>query len=96
MERVKIRERKKDWEQVAHTYNPSYSGGRDQEAHGSKPAWEIVQELLSRKYPTQKRASRVAQVMERLPSKCKTLNSSPCTTQKGEKKKTTTEHMKSC
>jgi hypothetical protein len=22
---------------VAHTYNPSYSGGRDQEAHGSKP-----------------------------------------------------------
>jgi hypothetical protein len=24
---------------VAHTYNPSYSGGRDQEDHGSKPAW---------------------------------------------------------
>jgi hypothetical protein len=22
---------------VAHTYNPSYSGGRDQEDHGSKP-----------------------------------------------------------
>jgi hypothetical protein len=23
---------------VAHTYNPSYSGGRDQEDHSSKPA----------------------------------------------------------
>jgi hypothetical protein len=23
---------------VAHAYNPSYSGGRDQEDHGSKPA----------------------------------------------------------
>jgi hypothetical protein len=23
---------------VAHTYNPSYSGGRDQEDHGLKPA----------------------------------------------------------
>jgi hypothetical protein len=25
---------------MAHTCNPSYSGGRDQEDHGSKPAWE--------------------------------------------------------
>jgi hypothetical protein len=24
--------------QVAHAYNPSYSGSRDQEDHGSKPA----------------------------------------------------------
>jgi hypothetical protein len=24
---------------VAHTCNPSYSGGRDQEDRGSKPAW---------------------------------------------------------
>jgi hypothetical protein len=24
---------------VAHTYNPSYSGGRDQEDLSSKPAW---------------------------------------------------------
>jgi hypothetical protein len=23
-----------------HAYNPSYSGGRDQENHGSKPAWK--------------------------------------------------------
>jgi hypothetical protein len=25
---------------VAHTYNPSYSGERDQEDHSLKPAWE--------------------------------------------------------
>jgi hypothetical protein len=24
---------------VAHTYNPSYLGGRDKEDQGSKPAW---------------------------------------------------------
>jgi hypothetical protein len=24
---------------VAHAYNPSYSGGRDQEAQSLKPAW---------------------------------------------------------
>jgi hypothetical protein len=24
---------------VAHTCNPSYSGGRDQEDHGWKPVW---------------------------------------------------------
>jgi hypothetical protein len=28
------------WAPVAHTHNPSYSGGRDQEDRGSKPAWE--------------------------------------------------------
>jgi hypothetical protein len=30
-----------DWRQipVAHTYNPSYSGGRDQEDSALKPAW---------------------------------------------------------
>jgi hypothetical protein len=27
------------WVPVAHTYNPSYVGGWDQEDHGSKPAW---------------------------------------------------------
>jgi hypothetical protein len=32
---------------VAHTCNPSYSGGRDQEDHGCKPAWE---KLLLRPY----------------------------------------------
>jgi hypothetical protein len=33
---------------VAHAYNPSYSGGRDQEDHGLKPAspWQIVLKIL--------------------------------------------------
>jgi hypothetical protein len=47
---------------VAHAYNPSYSRGRDQEDHSSKPAqanssWD----LLSWKNPSQKRAGGVAQ-----------------------------------
>jgi hypothetical protein len=28
----------KGWEPVAHVYNPSYSGGKDQEDHDLKPA----------------------------------------------------------
>jgi hypothetical protein len=28
------------WGPVAQAYNPSFSGGRDQEDQGSKPAWE--------------------------------------------------------
>jgi hypothetical protein len=27
------------WVPMAYGYNPSYSGGRDQEDHGLKPAW---------------------------------------------------------
>jgi hypothetical protein len=34
------------WVLVAHTYNPSYSGGRDQEDQGSKPARQIVHKTL--------------------------------------------------
>jgi hypothetical protein len=41
---------------VAQTCNPSYSGGRDQEHCGSKPARQIVC-----KTPSQKRAGGVAQ-----------------------------------
>jgi hypothetical protein len=48
-------------------YNPSYSGGRDQEDHGSKPAWaNSLQDLMSKKKKTknthtQKRTGGVAQ-----------------------------------
>jgi hypothetical protein len=38
------------------TYDPSYSGGRDQEDHGSKPARANSCETLSRKYLSQKMA----------------------------------------
>jgi hypothetical protein len=40
---------------VAHSCNPSYSGGTDQEDCGLKPAWTNSSETLSRKYPSQKR-----------------------------------------
>jgi hypothetical protein len=37
--------------------NPSYSGGRDQEDCGSKPAWEnSLQDPISKKKKSQKRA----------------------------------------
>jgi hypothetical protein len=48
-------------------------------AVGSQPG-QIVQETLSQKYPTQNRAGRVTQVVERLPSKHESLSSSPATT----------------
>jgi hypothetical protein len=47
---------------VAHTSNPSYSGGRDQEDHGWKPAWaNHSQDPILKKTPSQKKASEVAQ-----------------------------------
>jgi hypothetical protein len=44
----------------AHTCNPSYLGGRDQEDRRSQPV-QIVHETLSQKNPSQKRAGGVAQ-----------------------------------
>jgi hypothetical protein len=46
---------------------------------------QIVHKTLAQKYLIQNRAGGVAQVVEHLPSKCKTLSSSP-TTDKKEKK----------
>jgi hypothetical protein len=65
---------------MAHTYNPGHSGGRNQDLW-SQPG-QIVREILSQKYPRQNRAGRVAQVIECLPSKCKTLSSNPSTTKR--------------
>jgi hypothetical protein len=39
-----------NWAPVAHAYNHNYSGGRDQEDQGSKPAQaNSVQEPISKK-----------------------------------------------
>jgi hypothetical protein len=46
---------------VAHTCNPSYSGGRDQEDHGSKPAQANSSQDPVLKIPNTKRAGGVAQ-----------------------------------
>jgi hypothetical protein len=43
---------------------------------------QILQEILSRKNPSQKRAGRVTQVVEHLPSKHETLCSNPSTEKK--------------
>jgi hypothetical protein len=52
---------------VAHTCNPSYSGGRDQENHGSTPDREdssrdpTLKTKQNKKNPSQKRDGRVTQ-----------------------------------
>jgi hypothetical protein len=46
---------------VAHACNPSYSGGRDQEDLGSKPAWANRSRDPIPKNPSQKRAGGVVQ-----------------------------------
>jgi hypothetical protein len=70
---------------IAHTCNPSYSGGRDQEDHGSKPS---LGKLSARPYLEKahhkKRAGRV-----HLPSKHKALSSNQSATKN---KRTTVEY----
>jgi hypothetical protein len=47
---------------MAHAYDPSYSGGRDQEDHGSKPAWaNSLWDPILKKPITKNRAGGVAQ-----------------------------------
>jgi hypothetical protein len=38
MARHCLKKKKMSWEPVAHSCNPSYLGGKDQEDHSSKPA----------------------------------------------------------
>jgi hypothetical protein len=59
---------------VAHLSNPSYSGSRDQEAFGSKPAWA----------DTSRNPHHKNLLMEEL--KVKALSSNPSTTTKKRKK----------
>jgi hypothetical protein len=46
---------------VAHTYNPSYSGGRNQETEVRSQPGIIIHKILSQISLSQKRAGRVAQ-----------------------------------
>jgi hypothetical protein len=43
------------WEPVAHTYNPAYTGSRNQEDHSSKPARANSRTLTQEKNITQKK-----------------------------------------
>jgi hypothetical protein len=56
---------------VAHVCNPSYSGGRDQEDQGSKPAWANSWRDPMSKNPSQKRAGGVPQGVDPVTSKKK-------------------------
>jgi hypothetical protein len=64
----------------AHTCNPNYSGGRDQENHGSKPVQANSSgDPVLKKHVT-KRAGGIAQVVVYLSSKCEALSSNRSTT----------------
>jgi hypothetical protein len=65
---------------VAHAYNPSYSGGRDQEDRGSKPACANSFERPYLEKPFTK-----IELVEWL--KVKALSSSPSTAKKKKKRK---------
>jgi hypothetical protein len=69
---------------MAHTYNPSYSGGTDQEEGSLKPA-QAKSKTLTQKYPTQKKTSGVAHGVELLSSNFEALSSNPSTARKKEK-----------
>jgi hypothetical protein len=43
------------WAPVAHAYNPSYSGGRDPEDHGLKPAQANSSLNLDKNHPKKKK-----------------------------------------
>jgi hypothetical protein len=59
---VSKKTKQNSWALVAQTCNPRYSGGRDQEDDGSKPAWaNSSQAPILKKNLSQKRAGGVAQ-----------------------------------
>jgi hypothetical protein len=63
---------------MAQVFNPSYSGGRDQEDRSSKPDWpNSYQDPISKIPNTKTVVGGVAQVVEDLSSKCETLSSNP-------------------
>jgi hypothetical protein len=62
---------------MAHICSPSYSGGRDQEDHSSKSAQANSSQYPISKILNTKRAGRVAQGVECLPSKHEALSSNP-------------------
>jgi hypothetical protein len=55
--------KKKKKKSQAHTCNPSYLGGRDQEDHGSKPTWanSVGDPIFKKKKSHKKGAGGVAQ-----------------------------------
>jgi hypothetical protein len=77
----------KSWAQVAHAYNPTYSGDSNQEDHSLKPAQANSSQDPILKNPSPNRAGRVTQVVECLPSKRETLSSHHSATKIRKKRK---------
>jgi hypothetical protein len=72
---------------MAHTCNPSYSGSRDQEDHGSKPAQaNSSTDPISKTPNLKKRAGGVAQVVDCLPTHVQRPEFKPQYHQKTKKK----------
>jgi hypothetical protein len=88
MNSFQIRRFSTSWELVAHACNPSYSGGRDHEDQGSKPALANSSRDLILKVPNTKKGL-VAQAVDCLPSKCEALSTNSST---AKKKKKTIQH----
>jgi hypothetical protein len=57
---IKTKEMKESWVPVTYSYNPSYSGGRDQEDRSSKPAQATSSPDPILKKPITKKGGRVA------------------------------------
>jgi hypothetical protein len=70
---------------VAHSCNPSYSRSRNQEDCSSRLTWVNIWRDIISKIPNTKRASRVAQVVECLPSKHEAMSPNPNTMKKKKK-----------
>jgi hypothetical protein len=71
---------------MAHTYNPSYLGGRAQEDHSSKPAQaDSFQDPISKISNTKQGWWRNSQVVKHLPSKSEALSSNHSTARKKKK-----------
>jgi hypothetical protein len=70
---------------VAHTCNPSYSGGRAQEDHGLKPAWANIVRPYLKKKKTKIPKNHKTRLVEWL--NVKALSSNTTTAKKKKKKK---------
>jgi hypothetical protein len=67
---------------VAHTHSPSYLGGQDKNNSVKAGTGKVITRLYLRNKLKAKQTGVMAQVVEHLPNKCKTLNSSPSTRKK--------------
>jgi hypothetical protein len=85
-QKVRDEEGHGSWGSVAHTCNPSYSGGSDQEDCGSKPALGKQFQRPFLKKTHHKKKGLVAW-LKHLPSKNEALSSNPSTNKRKKKKK---------